>query len=277
MADDSYEQDANLFAFVLRAAVAGALGALAGVGLDLGGKVQGAAAGAVLGLTICIALASGAFVTTVGQTIHRLRGRVDELENRDGLTGLPNGRALRAWLDRHLPHANQVQAHTALLVVHAEGIDSVNQSHGRVVGDELLKALVARTQSCLLPKDQVFRTGGMDIAIVRPDVAGTRAAEELAEGILQLLATPYQVDGELLRVPVCIGLAVSGGRPATADDMLRDAEVATYRATAKGAGSLVRFEQSLVEFLTPATAEHRLRTALERGDFQVTYMPVFSL
>ena len=59
--------------------------------------------------------------------------------------------------------------------------------------------------------------------------------------------------------------------------MLRDAEVATYRASSNGSGSLVRFEQSLVEFLTPATAEHRLRTALERGDFQVTYMPVFSL
>ncbi len=59
--------------------------------------------------------------------------------------------------------------------------------------------------------------------------------------------------------------------------MLRDAEVATYRATTNGPGSLVRFEQALVESLTPATAEHRLRTALERGDFQVTYLPVFSL
>jgi EAL domain-containing protein (putative c-di-GMP-specific phosphodiesterase class I) len=59
--------------------------------------------------------------------------------------------------------------------------------------------------------------------------------------------------------------------------MLRDAEVATYRAVSKGAGTLIRFEQSLVEYLTPATAEHRLRTALERGDFQVTYLPVFSL
>jgi len=277
MADDSNEKDADHFAFVLRVAVAGGLGALAGVGLDLGGRLTGAVAGAVLGLTIAVAVASGAFVTTLGQTIRRLRTRVDDLETRDGLTGLPNGRALRAWLDRHLPRANQVQSHTALLVIHAEGIDSINQSHGREVGDELLKALVARAQSCLLPKDQVFRAGGMDVAVVRPDVAGTRAAEELAEGILQLLANPYQVDTELLRVPVCIGLAVSGGRPATADDMLRDAEVATYRATSKGAGSLVRFEQSLVEFLTPATAEHRLRTALERGDFQVTYMPVFSL
>ena len=113
--------------------------------------------------------------------------------------------------------------------------------------------------------------------MIRPDLAGTHAAEDLAESILELLANPYEVEGELLRVPVCVGLAVAGGRPTTADDMLRDAEVATYRATTNGPGSLVRFEQALVESLTPATAEHRLRTALERGDFQVTYMPVFSL
>ena len=123
----------------------------------------------------------------------------------------------------------------------------------------------------------MFRAGGTDIAVVRPDLAGTRAAEELAETMMDLLSNPYEVDGERLRVPVCMGLAVAGGRPTNADDMLRDAEVATYRATTTGAGVLVRFEQSLVEALTPATAEHRLRTALERGDFQVTYLPVFSL
>ena len=123
----------------------------------------------------------------------------------------------------------------------------------------------------------MFRTSGTDIAVVRTELAGTHAAEDLAETIFTLLANPYEVDGELLRVPVCIGLAVAGGRPTNADDMLRDAEVATYRAKTTGPGALVRFEQSLVEFLTPATAEHRLRTALERGDFQVAYLPVFSL
>ncbi len=271
------DEDPTLFGFALRVAAGAALGALVGVGLDLGSRVTGVAAGALLGATVGFGLVSGALLGTTGQTIQRLRGQIEDLELRDPLTGLPNGRALRTWLEQHLPYANQVQAHTAVLVVHAEGVDHINESHGREVGDELLKAMVARAQSCLRPKDKVFRAGGMDIAIVRPDIAGTHAADELAESILQLLSNPYQVDGELLRVPICIGLAVSGGRPATADDMLRDAEVATYRASSNGSGSLVRFEQSLVEFLTPATAEHRLRTALERGDFQVTYMPVFSL
>ena len=214
---------------------------------------------------------------TAHRAIHRLQTQVEELETRDPLTGLRNVRALRTWLEHHLPRANEVQSHTALLVIHAEGIDRINESHGREIGDELLMALVARARSCLLDKDQVFRAGGTDIAVVRPDLAGTHAAEELAETIMGLLANPYEVDGERLRVPVCMGLAVAGGRPTNADDMLRDAEVATYRATTTGAGVLVRFEQSLVESLTPATAEHRLRTALERGDFQVTYLPVFSL
>jgi len=273
----SQKQGASLLGYVVGAVVAGALGAVAGVALGLGTALTGNRAGAVIGAAIGFGMASGLYVAAAFRSIHRLQDRVDGLENRDTLTGLPNGRALRAWLEQYLPHANEIQSHTALLVIHAEGIDRINESHGREVGDELLKALVARARSCLQAKDHVFRAGGTEIAVVRTELAGTHAAEDLAEAILALLANPYEVDGELLRVPVCVGLAVAGGRPTNADDMLRDAEVATYRATTTGAGSLVRFEQALVESLTPATAEHRLRTALERGDFQVTYLPVFSL
>ncbi len=271
------QQDAGLLAYALRALGAGAVGALVGVALELGTRLTGSLAAAVIGGAVGFGLASSIYVATGVRSIDRLQGRIEELENRDALTGLPNGRAMRAWLGRHLPHANEVQSHTALLVIHAEGIGRINESHGREIGDELLKALVARVRSCILAKDQLFRVSGAEVAVIRPDLAGTHAAEDLAESILELLASPYEVEGELLRVPVCVGLAVAGGRPTTADDMLRDAEVATYRATTNGPGSLVRFEQALVESLTPATAEHRLRTALERGDFQVTYMPVFSL
>ena len=271
------QQNAGLMAYALWAFVAGAVGAVVGVALELGTRLTGSVAAAAIGGAVGFALASSIYVATGFRSIARLRDRIEQLETRDALTGLPNGRAMRAWLDRHLPHANQVQSHTALLVIHAEGIGRINESHGREIGDELLKALVARVRSCILAKDQVFRVSGTDLAVIRPDLAGTHAADDLAESILELLANPYEVEGELLRVPVCVGLAVAGGRPTTADDMLRDAEVATYRATTNGSGSLVRFEQALVEFLTPATAEHRLRTALERGDFQVTYMPVFSL
>ena len=270
-------QDTSVLSYLLRAVGVGAVGALAGVALGLGTALTGNVAGAAIGAAIGFATTSSVYLVTAHRAIHRLRTQVEELETRDPLTGLRNLRALRTWLEHHLPRANEVQSHTALLVIHAEGIDRINESHGREIGDELLMALVARARSCLLEKDQMFRAGGTDIAVVRPDLAGTHAAEELAETIMGLLANPYEVDGERLRVPVCMGLAVAGGRPTNADDMLRDAEVATYRATTTGAGVLVRFEQSLVEALTPATAEHRLRTALERGDFQVTYLPVFSL
>ncbi len=271
------KQDAGALGYLLRSVGVGVLGAIAGIALGLGTALTGSLAGAAIGAGIGFATTSGIYLVTAHRSIHRLEARVQDMETRDPLTGLRNVRALRTWLEHHLHRANEIQSHTALLVIHAEGIDRINESHGREVGDELLRALVARARSCLLAKDQVFRAGGTDIAVVRPDLAGTRAAEELAETMMDLLSNPYEVDGERLRVPVCMGLAVAGGRPTNADDMLRDAEVATYRATTTGAGVLVRFEQSLVEALTPATAEHRLRTALERGDFQVTYLPVFSL
>lgn len=261
---------------LLRLGAGAAVGALLGLVLPLG-QLDSTVAGALTGAALGFGLAAVAFVSGNVRRLLRLRARVDELETRDPLTGLPNGTVLRSWLDAHLPLANERQSHTALLVVHATGIDRINESHGREVGDDLLRAMVARVRTKLIEKDQVFRIGGTDIAVVRPELAGTHAADELARTILELLATPYQIDGELLRVPACIGLAVAGGRPANTDDLLRDAEVATFRATSKGDGSLVRFEQSLVEFLTPATAEHRLRRALERGDFQVAYLPIFSL
>jgi diguanylate cyclase (GGDEF)-like protein len=277
MTSDAREpNDANFRDLALRAALGVVVGSLVGVaalGTALPSNVTGGLAGAAMGLTI----AAGSVVVSETRRSAELANRIDALETRDRLTGLPNTRALHTWLDHHLPHANEVQSHTALLVIHADGLDSINQSHGREVGDELVTALVARVRSRLRPQDQLFRAGGTDFAVVRPEVAGTKAAEELAESILELVGTPYEVGGELLRVPACVGLAVAGGRPTTTEDLLRDSEVATYRAAAIGSGALVRFEQSLVEYLTPATAEHRLRTALERGDFQVTYLPVVSL
>jgi len=139
-------QDAGVVAYVLRALVAGAVGALAGVALELGTHLTGSLAGVVIGGAVGFGLASGLYVATAFRSIDRLQNRIDELETRDALTGLPNGRALRTWLDRHLPHANLVQSHTALLVIHADGIDRINESHGREIGDELLKALVARVR-----------------------------------------------------------------------------------------------------------------------------------
>ncbi len=278
MATSSTDADqAGLQRFVLPALLATALGAVTGMALGAGTALSDTARGAVMGGAFGFAAVAAYFVAATSQTVLDLSNQIDELDTLDRLTGLPNAKALRTWLEQHLPGANEVQAHTALFVIHADGIAQFNESHGREVGDELVKALVARVRSLLRPQDEIFRPGGTDVAVVRPDVAGTKAADEMAESLLELVGTPYEVDGELLRVPTCVGLAVSGGRPTTADDLLRDAEVATYRAAAIGSGSLVRFEQSLVEYLTPATAEHRLRTALERGDFQVTYLPVFSL
>src|SRR4029453_15030566 len=217
MADTSPDADrAGLPRVVLPAVLATGLGAVTGVALDLGNALSEVARGALVGGSLGFAPIGAVFVATSAQSVLQLAGRIDELETRDRLTGLPNGRALRAWLEHHLPRANAVQAHTALLVIHADGIGRINESHGREVGDALVKALVARVRSRLRPQDQLFRAGGADVAVVCPEIAGTKAAEELAEALLELVGTPYEVEGELLRVPTCVGLAVGGGRPVSA-------------------------------------------------------------
>src|SRR5690242_18752490 len=112
------DQGANPGALWLLALGAAAVGALAGVALGLGSILTGPSSGALIGAAVAFGIASIAILYVSLKRVQNLDDRIEELETRDRLTGLPNGRALRSWLDGYLPHANQVQSHTALLVIH---------------------------------------------------------------------------------------------------------------------------------------------------------------
>src|SRR5689334_20775210 len=108
MADGNTDEQGPTHAvYGLGALVAAALGALAAVGLGLGSSLNGDTAGALVGAAVGFGIAGVVILAITGNTVRSLDERVDELETRDRLTGLPNGKALRAWLDRYLPHANE--------------------------------------------------------------------------------------------------------------------------------------------------------------------------
>ena len=208
---------------------------------------------------------------------HELAERLERRESEDPLTGLPNDRGLRQWLDQHLAAATEAQQRTGLIIVHAERFEKINQTHGRAVGDEVVRAMVARMRAALTPTDRVFRTGGMNFVVVRADADVVGDTSALADAIIEAVNTPYEIDNELIRAPAVAGVAVSDTRAQVAEDLLRDAEVAAYRAADLGDGAIVQFEQSLMDHLTPATAEYRLRQALERGEFHLAYQPTLDL
>ena len=263
-----------------RAALMGAIGFLVGVVIgswtDFIGVLGDAPffsglAGGFFGAGLVVVL----FALRQTAAVVQLAGRVRELEEEDGLTGLPNATVLRRDLERYLDQARDSRTRTALIVIEVGDLTKINNSHGREIGDEIVRALVARVKSVQRPGDRTYRADGTRFAVVARDIGPVVTADRLAEKIIEPLNAAYEFDNELIQAPATIGVAVSDDQGTVLDDLLEDSAAAVYKASHLGPGSIVRFEQSMVERnLTPATAHHRLEQALDRGEFHLVYMPI---
>jgi EAL domain-containing protein (putative c-di-GMP-specific phosphodiesterase class I) len=119
------------------------------------------------------------------------------------------------------------------------------------------------------------RYGGDEFIVVQP-VAGRNEAERMARRLVLALETPFEIGTDTMRISVSIGLALSDGAT-TADDMLRDADVAMYQAKAAGPGTVCVYDHSMRARLSRGTAEARLRQALDKGEIQLRYEPVLTV
>jgi diguanylate cyclase (GGDEF)-like protein len=162
-----------------------------------------------------------------------------------------------------------------VLFLDLDGFKTVNDSLGHGVGDALLAAVAERLLACVRPGDTVARLGGDEFAILVEDVRGARQTASLARRVLEELRVPFDIEGRQVRVSTSIGIAI-GTDPAA--DLLRDADLAMYRA--KGAGR-DRFEvfapemhAALVERLA---LEADLRHAVERDELVLHYQPIVDM
>jgi diguanylate cyclase (GGDEF)-like protein len=267
-----------------RAAVVGALGFLIGflIGVIIGSWTD--FIGGFGDAPLFSGLAGGFFgaglvavVLAVRQTgdVGRLTARVRQLEEQDALTGLANTTVLRRHLQQHLEEGRGEHSRTALIVIEVGDLPEINHSHGRAIGDEVVRAVVARIQGAMRPGDRLFRADGTRFALVAGDIGPVVTADRMAEELIEPLNKPYEFDNELIPAPAVIGVAVSDDQGTVLEDLLEDSAAAIYKAAHLGPGSIVRFEQSMFERnLTPATAHQRLEQALERGEFHLVYMPI---
>jgi diguanylate cyclase (GGDEF)-like protein/PAS domain S-box-containing protein len=195
----------------------------------------------------------------------------------DGLTKLAN-RAL--FVDRlEQAHARATRAGTiySLLFIDLDRFKVVNDSLGHQVGDQLLVEVAERLQECLRPGDTLARFGGDEFVVLLEDLLDQAAAEGVAQRILDELDRPFPLGGRDLPVSASIGV-VLGAATRDPDHCLRNADVAMYRAKAKGKACYVVFEpESEGGELERLDMELALRTAIERGDLQLHYQPVVSL
>ena len=208
------------------------------------------------------------------------------LARHDVLTGLPNRVMLRDRLEQDLAKASRGQPF-AVMLMDLDRFKDVNDLLGHPAGDRLLQLAGERMQACVREVDLVARLGGDEFAVVIAEAMLPDGASRVAERVTAAFAEPFELaapgdDGRpgLRRttVSVSIGIAVAPGDGATADALLRHADMALHRAKAEQRGTARFFEQAMdASHLARRQAEHDLRLALERNEFRVFYQPLVSL
>ncbi|MBU7579979.1 MAG: EAL domain-containing protein [Porphyrobacter sp.] len=201
--------------------------------------------------------------------------KIAYLARYDTLTQLPNRLQLTEALGEALRYAVQWRTRCAMLMVDLDRFKAVNDSLGHMTGDKLLAQVSARLQSLMGENQMVGRLGGDEFAIVIRDASQSGTVRDLALRVIHRLSEPYQVDHHTLYVGASVGSAEGPRDGASVEEMMRNADLALYRAKDMGGGEHCRFEPEL-----HATAEERrqlevaLRKALGRDEMVLHYQPV---
>lgn len=197
----------------------------------------------------------------------------------DTLTGLPNRTLFLDRLDLALKQQRRDPSRQfAVLFLDLDRFKAVNDSLGHAAGDELLIEFGRRLSMFLRPGDSVARLGGDEFAILLTDVAGLSDATRVAERIHELLARKFSVGDKDVYASASIGIALSEPRYEEPGDLLRDADLAMYRAKSNRNGSYTVFRSYMYEStLQRIELETDLRSALSRSELQVYYQPIVSL
>ena len=197
----------------------------------------------------------------------------------DALTGLPN-RSL--FMDRlaHVIASSKRRSETqfAVLFLDLDRFKVVNDSLGHSIGDQLLVAIARRLHDCLRPTDTVARLGGDEFTVLLEDVGDFRGATQVAARIQQELVRPFKLAGHEVFTSVSIGIALGSAEIDDPESLLRNADLAMYRAKANGKARHEVFDADMyAHAMELMQLETDLRHALDRDEFRVHYQPLIAL
>ncbi len=197
----------------------------------------------------------------------------------DGLTGLANRTLfmdhLRLTLDRSRTRKGKP---FAVLYLDFDRFKVINDSLGHAEGDKLLKYIARRLENCTRAGDLVARLGGDEFVILLSELDDTGEALLIAERIQNDLKTSFDLAGREIFTSTSIGITLSTSGHTSADDMLRDADIAMYFAKSKGKAQYAIFDQAMHKYASRRLQiETEMRRGLERGQFRVHYQPIMNL
>ncbi|MCX5875969.1 MAG: EAL domain-containing protein [Deltaproteobacteria bacterium] len=225
-----------------------------------------------------------------GQTSHHvavfhdmseIRGIEEKLHfqaNHDALTSLPNRTLMLDRLAVAIGHAQSQKRLVAVLTLDLDNFKHVNDSLGHTVGDVLLQQVAERLKKCVAPDITVARLGGDDFAILIEQLASEQEAVRVAQTIIAAFAAPFNLAVYETVVTISVGISFFPADGADADTLLKNAELAMYRAKEEGKNTYQMFTKAMnAQVVHRLSLENSLRKALDRKEFLVYYQPKVSL
>lgn len=219
---------------------------------------------------------AGGFVDTFEDITKRLRAeeRIRRLAHYDTLTDLPNRATFYERMESMLSHLRRSES-IAVLSLDLDRFKSVNDTLGHPVGDLLLKAAADRMKSCVRSEDIVARLGGDEFAILQVPSESPPDVNALATRLINVVGAPYDLDGHQVIVGASVGIAVAPNDSDVPDVLMKNADLALYRAKADGGGVYRFFEAGMDARMQARHAlELDLRKAIKNGEFELYYQPI---
>lgn len=198
---------------------------------------------------------------------------------RDPLTGLPNRPLLLNRLEHNIHRAKRKKSFRfAVLYLGMDRFKVINDSLGHRLGDMLLAGMASSLEGIIRPTDTVARMAGDEFAIVLEDIEDVSSTVRVVNRIEEKLRVPFTLDSHEVYTNVSIGIAVYGAQYSEADQLIRDANIAMYRAKENGGAGYVIFDPRMHDMAVQRMElEMDLRRAVERGEFQAFYQPIVDL
>jgi diguanylate cyclase (GGDEF)-like protein len=204
----------------------------------------------------------------------RAHREVHLLAHHDVVTGLGNRVLFRQQLEQALAHLKHWGHATAVLYLDLDRFKDVNDSYGHQMGDELLKVVADRLKDSVQDVDVVTRLGGDEFAILRSGVSRSYECAQLASDIIKAVSEPYIIEGQEIVIGTSIGIALVSDGDVAPDQLLKQADMALYRAKADGRGMFRFFEPEMdAQFQARRALENDMRKALANREFELFYQP----
>lgn len=197
----------------------------------------------------------------------------------DELTGLPNRASLIDRLGLSILRTRCPGDYSfAVLFLDVDRFQVINDSLGHLTGDQLIIAIARRLKADLRSGTTIARFGGDEFAILLDDVQGISDATRVAERIQKILAAPFNFSGQEVFLTASIGIALEGAAGERPEDVLNNADMAMYRAKARGKACYERFDVGMrASAVARLQLESNLRRAAEREEFRLYFQPIVSL